>query len=86
MKNIAALLTMLAVVAGLASQAEAATHRKKKHVYAQQYRAYPPKVDRQRDDDDPSGYYEHRLEAVRFGSRRWWLIYDEHSGGGQLGP
>ena len=80
MKNIAALLTMLAVVAG---QAEAATHRKKKHAYAQQYRAYSPKVDRQRDDDDPSGYYEHRLEAVRFGSRRWWLIYDEHSGGSQ---
>jgi len=29
------------------------------------------------------GYYEHRLEAQRFGSRRWWDIYDEQRGRGR---
>ena len=37
-----------------------------------------------RDNDDSiGGYYEHRLDAVRFGSQRWWKIYDEQHGGRQ---
>jgi len=82
--KVAAGLTVLVISAALISQADAATYRKKKHVGVQHYRALPAKTYRQRDnDDDPTGYYEHRLEAVRFGSRRWWSIYDELSGGGQ---
>jgi hypothetical protein len=47
-------------------------------------RAYAGRPDRYRNDDTISGgYYEHRLDAVRFGSQRWWKIYDEQNGGGQ---
>jgi hypothetical protein len=83
MKVIYGVIALVATVA-LATPADAATHKKKKRGYAQQYRAYTPSVDPQRgDDDSATGYYEHRLEAVRFGSRRWWRIFDEHSGGSQ---
>ena len=39
-------------------------------------------ANRYRDQDDSigGGYYEHRLDAVRFGSQRWWKIYDEQLG------
>jgi hypothetical protein len=36
---------------------------------------------RYRNDDTLAGYYEHWLDAVRFGSQRWWHIYDEQQGG-----
>lgn len=26
-------------------------------------------------------YYEHDLSTLRFGSRRWWSVYDEQHGG-----
>jgi hypothetical protein len=38
---------------------------------------------RYRNDDTLAGYYEHRLDAVRFGSQRWWHIYDKQRGGGR---
>jgi hypothetical protein len=83
MKVIYGVIALVATVA-LATAADAATHKKKKRGYLQQYRAYTSSVDPQRgDDDSATGYYEHRLEAVRFGSRRWWRIFDEHSGGSQ---
>jgi hypothetical protein len=85
MKVISGFIALVATLA-LVTLANAATHRKKMRGYPQQYRQYAhaPSVDRQRDDDDSAtGYYEHRLEAVRFGSRRWWRIFDEHSGGSQ---
>jgi hypothetical protein len=83
MKAIAGVIAIAATVA-LVSHADAATYRKKKRVYVQEYRANAPSVDRPRgDDDSATGYYEHRLEAVRFGSQRWWRIFDEHSGGSQ---
>ena len=85
MKVISGVIALVATVA-LVTHADGATSRKKKRGYPQQYRVYAhaPSVDRQRDDDDgASGYYEHRLEAVRFGSQRWWRIFDEHSGGSQ---
>jgi hypothetical protein len=83
MKVIFGVIALVATVA-LVTHADASTQRKKKRGYPQQYRAYTPTVDRERNDDDnATGYYEHRLEAVRFGSRRWWRIFDEHSGGSQ---
>jgi len=83
MKVISGVIALVAIVA-LVTHADAATYRKKKRGYLQQYRAYTANVDRQRgDDDNATGYYEHRLEAVRFGSPRWWRIFDEHSGGSQ---
>ena len=83
MKVIAGLIALVATAA-LVNQADAATYRKKKRGYVPLYRAIAPSVERLRDgDDDASGYYEHRLEAVRFGSQRWWRIFDEHSGGSQ---
>jgi len=82
-ENDAGFIVLVATLA-LVDQADAATYRKKHRWYVQQYRAYAPSVDGLRDDDNSaSGYYEHRLEAVRFGSQRWWRIFDEHSGGSQ---
>jgi hypothetical protein len=83
MKVIAGVIALVATAA-LVTHADAATHKKKKRGYSQQYRAYTPSVARQSEDDNSAtGYYEHRLEAVRFGSQRWWRIFDEHSGGSQ---
>jgi hypothetical protein len=82
MKAIIGLIAVVATVT-LVTQADAATNRHKKRGYVQ-HRAYAPSVARVRDDDDgATGYYEHRLEAVRFGSNRWWRIFDDHSGGSQ---
>ena len=76
MKTLLATLIAAAVAAGLAGQADAATY-KKKHTYtAKPY----PKPQRRDEDDSIGGYYEHRLDAVRFGSQRWWKIYDEQKG------
>ena len=84
MKDIATGLIALAIAAGFASQADASVNKKRKGTQLAQHHTYSPRAYRQRDDDDnPYGYYEHRLEAVRFGSKRWWKIYDEQSGGGQ---
>ncbi len=79
MRTLLAALAVLALVAASAGSADAKS--KKKHVHggahAKYYRAY-----RYRDNDDSiGGYYEHRLEAVRFGSQRWWKIYEEQQGG-----
>jgi hypothetical protein len=68
------------VAAFCAAHADAASSRKKR-LHAN---PAPKSSAIARDkDDDPSGYYEQRLEAVRFGSRRWWTIYDAKVGGGQ---
>jgi hypothetical protein len=56
------------------SAADAGTHRR--HV-----RAYHHHAQHYRKDDTLAGYYEHRLDAVRFGSQRWWHVYDEQHGG-----
>jgi hypothetical protein len=81
MKTIITYLGVLALAVGLVAHADAATYKKKKRLHVNPY----PKASSayRNQDDDPNGYYEHRLEAVRFGSRRWWSIYDEQSGGGQ---
>ena len=82
MKTLVASLVALSFVAGLASHADAATYRKKKRLHASHYGTHYPRTYGYRDADDSiGGYYEHRLDAVRFGSQRWWKIYDEQRGG-----
>jgi len=67
---------------GLSGAADAATHGKWHRTQA--YTSYHRNAQRLRDNDDSiGGYYEHRLNAVRFGSQRWWRIYDEQNGGSQ---
>ena len=48
--------------------------------YSKTYKHYPRSYGYRDEDDSIGGYYEHRLEAVRFGSQRWWKIYDEQRG------
>jgi hypothetical protein len=79
-KAIVACLAALTIAAGMASSASAKTYKKKRlrapYAGAVHSRSYG-----YRDQDDSiGGYYEHRLNAVRFGSQRWWHIYDEQSG------
>jgi hypothetical protein len=84
MKTLLVALTMTVAATALSDVADAASHRKwhGPHAYAGSYAKVHP--DRYRNDDTISGgYYEHRLDAVRFGSQRWWKIYDEQNGGGQ---
>ncbi|HEY7084218.1 MAG TPA: hypothetical protein VH519_05320 [Hyphomicrobiaceae bacterium] len=74
-------LLALSLVAGLAGHADAGQpHRKRLH--ASQPSTHAPKV---RDHKPGSGvadtgYYEHVLEKVPFGSKRWWDIYEEQHG------
>jgi hypothetical protein len=79
MKTLVATAVALSFVAGLAGHADATTYRKKKRLHATYYGQ--PRVSGYRDNDDNAyGYYEHRLDAVRFGSKRWWSIYEEQNG------
>ena len=84
MKIIVASVAALFLAAGLAGHADAASYKKKKkRLQAHHYGKYYPRTQRYRDEDDSiGGYYEHQLEAVRFGSARWWKIYEERMGGG----
>jgi hypothetical protein len=76
-----ACLAVLAIAAGLASQADAEPY-KKKRLRAPDAGKLHSRIYGHRDRDDSiAGYYEHRLDAVRFGSQRWWKIYDEQHGG-----
>ena len=58
------------------SIADAGSHRRNVRSYHHNGIAH-----RYRNDDTIGGYYEHRLDAVRFGSQRWWYIYDQQHGG-----
>jgi hypothetical protein len=80
-RSTVACLAGLAIAAGLASHAGAETYKKKR--LRAPYAGKPhSRVYGYRDKDDSiAGYYEHRLDAVRFGSQRWWKIYDEQHGG-----
>jgi hypothetical protein len=75
----------IAFAVGLASTADAGHHHRR-HVRAHHAYSYDRPVAHRHyrndsNDDTLGGYYEHRLEAVRFGSQRWWYIYDEQRGG-----
>ena len=81
MKAITICLAALGMIAGVIGEADAASHHKKKRHYATHYGKHHYRVYGYRDNDDSlAGYYEHRLDAVRFGSQRWWKIYDEQHG------
>ena len=82
MRIIITTLVGLCFAAGLAGHADAANHKKKKRLQGSYYSKSYPRAYSYRDDDDSyGGYYEHRLDAVRFGSKRWWRIYEEQNGG-----
>ena len=81
MKTLIATAVALSFAAGLAGHADAATYTKKKRLHAGHYGKQYSRAYGYRDPDDSiGGYYEHRLDAVRFGSQRWWKIYDEQGG------
>ena len=75
MKTIVAISAVLVLAASLASQADAATKKKHKryagHYYSQSYQR-----DGWREGESFSGYFEHRLDAVPFGSAQWWKIQE----------
>jgi len=71
-----ATLHALVVVFTLTQVSAAGAGTQRRHVRAYQHQAH-----HYRKDDTLAGYYEHRLDAVRFGSQRWWHIYDEQHGG-----
>ncbi len=82
MKTLVATVVALSFVAGLAGHADAATSTKKKRLHSHHSGKHYSRAYGYRDPDDSiGGYYEHRLDAVRFGSQRWWKIYDEQHGG-----
>jgi outer membrane protein assembly factor BamE (lipoprotein component of BamABCDE complex) len=67
---------VLAFMLAQVSTADAVNHRRHGRTYHHYGVAH-----RYRNDDTLAGYYERRLDAVRFGSQRWWYIYDEQRGG-----
>jgi hypothetical protein len=80
-KTIVACLATLAIATGLASYASAETYKKKRLRAPYAGKPYSRAYGYRDRDDSIAGYYEHRLDAVRFGSQRWWKIYDEQHGG-----
>jgi outer membrane protein assembly factor BamE (lipoprotein component of BamABCDE complex) len=71
-------LSALALAFALAQVSTADAGYRKRHVRSHHHHGV---AHRYRNDDTIGGYYEHRLDAVRFGSQRWWYIYDEQRGG-----
>ena len=81
LKSAVACLAVLAIAAGLASHASAEASKKKRLRSPYVGKLHSRNYDRRDRDDSIAGYYEHRLDAVRFGSQRWWKIYEEQHGG-----
>ena len=69
----------VAVIGACSGLAEAANVKKKKRYY----RPHPYQAERVKPDEDPTGYYERLLNAVPFGSKRWWQIYEDQMGSGR---
>jgi hypothetical protein len=85
MKTILGTLVALSLVAGLAGPADAASPQHKKRLKAGQHGSSYAATARGRGTQRPpssgdSDYYEHILDKVPFGSKRWWSIYDEQNG------
>ena len=79
MKIIVTSLVALSFAASLAGDADASKRKHKKRLYSSQYSesyagAYGYGA---RADGSTGPYYEHRLEALPFGSQRWWSVYEE---------
>lgn len=78
MKIVLCAMVSLALAASLVGQVAAAPVRHKKQAYRQRTMTTPPRRAQQGGGD----YYEHLLDKVPFGSRRWWDIYQEQHGRG----
>jgi len=76
MRTVIPPIVVLAFALVQANPADAGTQRRHVRPYHNYGAAH-----RYRNDDTLAGYYEHRLDAVRFGSQRWWYIYDQQHGG-----
>ena len=66
-----------------AGHADAADRPQKQRLQAGQSGTHPPKARSDRKPAPGPGeatYYEHVLEKVPFGSKRWWDIYEEQHG------
>ena len=75
-------LVALSLVAGLAGPADAAGRPQKKRLQASHHSTHAPKARYRKlgSGDGAESYYEHVLEKVPFGSKRWWGIYEEQHG------
>ena len=75
-------LVGLSLVVGLTGHADAARPPQKKRLQASHHGTQAPKVryPKPRSGDGEANYYEHVLEKVPFGSKRWWSIYEEQHG------
>ena len=78
MKIVVLAAVVVALAASLVGQVAAAPLRHKKQAYRQRTMTTPPRRAQQGGGD----YYEHLLDKVPFGSRRWWDIYQEQHGRG----
>jgi len=74
--QIVAPVVSLALVASLVSEVSAAPVKNKKQAHRQHSMTRPA----QRPPQGGGDYYEHLLNKVPFGSRRWWTIYNEQHG------
>ena len=73
----------LTLVAGLVGPADAAGQSQKKRLQASPSGSSAPRMRSYRKPaagGGESGYHEHLLDKVPFGSRRWWDIYEEQHG------
>lgn len=86
MKSALASFAALLLVAGVASHADAGNPKKKRLHTSQYKKHYAPKAtygyrsQASGAGSDSTDYYEHVLEKVPFGSKRWWSIYAEQHG------
>jgi hypothetical protein len=86
MKAVLTSFAVLLLAAGVASHADAA-NQKTKRLHTTHYKKhYVPKATNgyrsqaSGPGSDSTDYYEHVLEKVPFGSKRWWSIYEEQHG------
>jgi hypothetical protein len=71
----------LSLVVGLAGPVDAGQPQRKR-LQASHHGTHAPKVryPKPGSGDGEANYYEHVLEKVPFGSKRWWSIYEEQHG------
>ena len=74
----AALLVVPLLVVGLASNAKAAPHKRRVDAGIARQAPMPVRLPATNGD---SGYYEHILDKVPFGSQLWWRVYESQPKG-----
>ena len=84
MRSIVSSVVALSLMAALAGHADAASRQQKKRLKAShQSSAHAAKTRATRkpaSGEAELDYYEHILDKVPLGSKRWWSIYDEQHG------